>query len=697
MQFFKKHSPFYNLGILYIVSSLFLRLILLFHPITQSSFSFGEIVKVFLTGFISDLLVFIVASAFLWLYLLFLSDSKYNKPWGYIIFALLVGLLLYTLSGKSILHEYGGSLPEIGIAFIGLKTVLFGFLLFLPKWRKQLRLVLFSIAVFIFALVIIQNAISEFFFWNEFGVRYNFIAVDYLVYTNEVIKNIMESYPVVPLFTSVVVVTLIVSYFIVKRSKPFLDNLPSFTEKIKSLGVYIVLFIAATFLIPVLAKQETSHNVFANELQANGMYRFYLAFMNSELDYDKFYKTLPETEAFALLQKQIPAITPNFSARTIQSTNPEIRKNVVLITIESLSADFLKAYGNEQNITPFLDSLALQSLQFSNLYAVGNRTIRGLESVVLCLPPTAGESVVKRKDNKNKFSTGYVFKTKGYSVNFLYGGDAYFDNMEDFFSGNGYGIVDKKTLKPDEITFSNVWGVCDEDMAKKAIAIMNEEAKTGKPFFNHWMTVSNHRPFTYPEGKIDIDSHAKMREGGVKYTDYALKQFFAMAQKQTWFKNTVFLIVADHCASSSGHVQLPLDKYRIPAMIYAPGFIQPSVCNKMISQIDLMPTLFGLLNFNYQTKFFGQDVLKDDYKPRAFMATYQDLGLLKDNVLTILSPKQKVKQFQLKLQPKGTISTDFQIYFEQTPLDKQRDDLVNETVSYYQTASNLLKNKKFDK
>jgi phosphoglycerol transferase MdoB-like AlkP superfamily enzyme len=117
----------------------------------------------------------------------------------------------------------------------------------------------------------------------------------------------------------------------------------------------------------------------------------------------------------------------------------------------------------------------------------------------------------------------------------------------------------------------------------------------------------------------------------------------------------------------------------------------------MISQIDLMPTLFGLLNFKYQTKFFGQDVLKDDYQPRAFIATYQDLGLLKDNVLTILSPKQKVKQFQLKLQPKGTISTDFQIYFEQTPLDKQRDDLLNETVSYYQTASNLLKNKKFEK
>ena len=150
--------------------------------------------------------------------------------------------------------------------------------------------------------------------------------------------------------------------------------------------------------------------------------------------------------------------------------------------------------------------------------------------------------------NKNKFSTGNIFQQKGYNVKYLYGGDAFFDNMEDFFSGNGYDIVDKKLLSPNEITFDNVWGVCDEDMANKAIQVMNAEAKSGKPFFNHWMTVSNHRPFTYPNNKIDIPGDAKSRDGGVKYTDYALKQFFEMAKKQTWFKNTVFVIVDDQCA-----------------------------------------------------------------------------------------------------------------------------------------------------
>ena len=696
MQFFQKKSPFYFLTILYFLVSFITRIVLFFHPITTTSFTFIDSIKIFGLGLVSDFFVFIVASALLWLYLLFLSNSKYYKPWGYIIFGLLLSLLIYVSFFNTIFNEYGGSVPEIGISFIALKTFLFGSLLFLPKYRSKIRLVLFSITIFIFVLVIIQNGISEFFFWNEFGVRYNFIAVDYLVYTNTVIGNIMESYPVVPLFIGVGTITLIITYFIVKKSNYFLNNLPSFSEKFKNLAVYVVLFLISIFSIPFLAKAQSSQNVFANELQSNGLYRFFLAFQNSELDYDKFYKTLPEKEAFALLQKQIPGITNDVTTRNIVGSAPEIKKNVVLITIESYSAEFLKTYGNQQNITPFLDSLATKSLLFSNLYAVGNRTVRGLESVTLCLPPTAGESVVKRKDNANKFSTGSIFKQKGYAVKYLYGGDAYFDNMESFFAGNGYDIVDKKTMKPEEITFSNVWGVCDEDMANKAIRVMNEESKTGKPFFNHWMTVSNHRPFTFPDGKIDISGTAKSREGGVKYTDYALEKFFAMAKKQTWYKNTVFVIVADHCASSSGKTELPAYNYRIPAMIYAPDFVAPKQFNSLMSQIDVMPTLFGLLNFNYQSKFYGQDVLKSDYKPRALIATYQDLGLIKDNIITIISPVRKAKQFQLTQQIDSKLGEDFSIFYDQKPLEKVRLDLINETISYYQTASYLLKNKRYE-
>ncbi|CAN1493355.1 MdoB Phosphoglycerol transferase and related proteins, alkaline phosphatase superfamily [Flavobacteriaceae bacterium] len=697
MKFLRKTSPFYTLALFYIIVSFILRIILLFHPITQTSFVFIDTIKIFVLGLLSDFFVFVVASGFLWLYLIFISNSKYLKPYGYIIFGLLVSLLIYVKFFNTILNEYGGVLPEIGFTFIAIKTTLFGLLLFLPKYRDTIRYWLFSFVIFLFVVILLQNAISEFFFWNEFGVKYNFIAVDYLVYTNEVIGNIMQSYPVIPLFSTLFIVAGLVTYFIVKKSKNYIENIPTIVEKIKISGVYFGLFGMSLFVIPFLSTKENSDNIFANELEANGIYKFYQAFMNSELDYFKFYKTLPEKEAYDLLNAQITGSTSGTTLRDIKSVAAENHKNVVLITIESYSAEFLKMYGNEQNITPFLDSLATKSLVFSNLYAVGNRTVRGLEAVTLCLPPTAGESVVKRVDNKEKFSTGSVFKQKGYNVKYLYGGDAYFDNMQDFFTGNGYEIVDKKTFKPNEITFQNIWGVCDEDMYNKAITEMNSEFKENKPFFNHIMTVSNHRPFTYPNDKIDIPGDAKSREGGVKYTDFAMKEFFNKAKKQPWFANTVFVILADHCASSSGKTELPVDKYRIPAMVYSPGFIAPKYYTNLMSQIDVMPTVFGLLNFNYQSKFFGQDVLKSDYKPRALIATYQNLGLIKDNVLTIISPKQQVKQLQLTLIPNPKVASEFQLLYDQKPIAKPRLDLEKETISYYQTASDILKKKKYQK
>lgn len=626
-------------------------------------------------------------------YFLFLSNSKYKKPYGYLIFGVLVLAFIYTaFVPGNIFKQYGGSFPEVAIAFVGLKTLLFGLMLFLTTQRIRIRNILYFITLFLYVLLIIFNAVSEYFFWNEFGVRYNFIAVDYLIYTNEVIGNIMESYPVVPLFSAILALTLFVTWLIFKNTKNELLTLLNFKQKLILLGSFLLLCGLSLFAIPQFDKIK-SDNTFAQEIQANGLPKFYHAFTHNELDYFQFYPTLNQKIAEENFLKQFQ---PPTLEREIVSENPELKKNVVLISIESLSADFLEHYGNTQKITPFLDSLATKSLMFTNLYATGNRTVRGLEALTLCIPPTAGESIIKRENNKNKFTTGSVFKSKGYDVKFLYGGYSYFDNMEDFYKGNGYDIIDRNNFKTEEISFANVWGVADEDMAKKAIQVMNQEAKSGKPFFNHWMTVSNHRPFTYPEGRIDIPGTAKSREGGVKYTDYSIKKFFELAKKQDWYKNTVFVIVADHCASSAGKTELPMDKYRIPAMIFSEGFIQPQQFNLTMSQIDVMPTLLGLLNFNYKTKFLGQDVFKENFQPKAYIATYQDLGLIKDNYLTIISPTKKVKQYSLKLQ-NSQLQDNFKLYYDEIPVQKSVQNLVDDCVSAYQSVSYWLKENKLNK
>ena len=275
MSLLKKLSPFYTLAFFYIVVSVVLRVVLLFHPITQASFSGIDLFKIFVFGVISDALVFSVVSGLLWLYLLFISNSKYLKPTGYIIFGLLLSLFLYVTFGNTILNEYGGALPEIGMAFIGLKTLLFGLFLFLPKYRHTIRFWLFSFVIFLFVTLILQNAISEFFFWNEFGVKYNFIAVNYLVYTNEVIGNIMQSYPVIPIFTTLFLISGTITFFIVKHSKNYIESIPTFIEKIKILGLYLVLLAFSLVTVPFLAAKENSQNIFTNELQSNGIYKFY--------------------------------------------------------------------------------------------------------------------------------------------------------------------------------------------------------------------------------------------------------------------------------------------------------------------------------------------------------------------------------------------------------------------------------------
>ena len=689
--FLERIKPFAYIAILYLLVSFVMRAIFMLHPITTTTFSVWSVIKMITIGLISDVFTILLASSILAIYLIFIANVKYKKPYGGIILGIFILILLYIqFYPNNIFAQYGGVIPEIALAFFGFKAFCFALLLFFPKHRVKLRNILYFITLAIYVFAIVMNAVSEYFFWNEFGIRYNFIAVDYLIYTNEVIGNIMESYPVVPLFSAVFVVVLALTAFLFVKTKSVLKTIPTLLEKAALLIVYLLLALVGIWSLPRL-DTISAENTFAQEIQSNGVYKFYYAFTHSELDFFQFYPTLPEKEAESIVLKQLNA--PALERQIVGDTT-EVHHNVLLISIESLSAEYLTMYGNTDNRTPFLDSLANNSLFFTNLYATGNRTVRGLEALTLCIPPTPGESVVKRKDNKDKFTTGSVFKSKGYDVKYLYGGDSYFDNMKDFFSGNGYDIVDSKSFAPEEVTFSNIWGVCDEDMANKAIKVMNEQAKAGKPFFNHWMTVSNHRPFTYPEGKIDIPPTEKRRAGGVKYTDYALKRFFEMAKQQKWYKNTIFVIVADHCASSAGSTELPLDGYRIPCFIVA-DFITPKKIDVMMSQIDVMPTVMGLLNFSYTSKFIGQDVLKEGYQPRAYIATYQDLGYLTPDKLTIISPLRKTTQYSLHKEAEQP-SQEYPLFYEQVKENNLNKEQADACIGTYQATAEWLKNKQYN-
>lgn len=668
-----------KLALLTVAVGFALRIVLLFNAQTTSlSFSFGEWCEIFLLGAVNDFCAATVGFVFLWLFMLSVSRTKYTKPWGWIILGLLTAAFCYVAFFNTIFDEYGSVAPRIAMYVLGYWAGSFALRLFLPEgFRNHWTTVWFALFVVLYVGAIVFNGISEFFFWNEFGVRYNFIAVDYLVYTNEVVGNIMESYPVVPMTLGIIIVTLLITWYLFRHDLVRTEELKGWQWKAVVGPGYIAALLAAVGLLNFNTRFQDSGNVYVNELQANGLYKFYDAFVKNSLDYEQFYITRPEADAEAFVHKVYGSTGDNL--RTVQSgEGPEIRRNIVLVTIESMSASYMERFGNTESITPVLDSLYRLGMAFDRVYATGNRTVRGLEAVTLSLPPCPGQSIIKRPNNAGMHSTGALLREKGYNVTYFYGGNSYFDNMETFFSGNGYDIVDQKSYSPEEITFANIWGVCDEDAYRKVIRTLNEQSGEGKPFFAHVMTVSNHRPFTYPAGKIRIPNDSKSRAGGVLYTDYALGQFLAEASKQPWFDNTIFLITADHCASSAGRTEIPLHKYHIPALIFAPGFVAPHEVGGIVSQIDLMPTLLSLLNMDYDSHFYGRSIFDPGYINRAFIATYQDLGYLEGDTFTILSPVRRYEQYRV-------VPTEANPHHLE-PAEETDTTLVDRAVYYYQTS-----------
>ena len=656
-----------------------LRIVLLFNAQTTSlDFSFGEWLEIFLFGAVNDLCAATVGFVFLWLFMLSVSRTKYTKPWGWIILALLAAAFCYVAFFNTIFDEYGSVAPRIATCVLGYWAGSFALRLFLPEgFRNHWTTVWFALFVVLYVGAIVFNGISEYFFWNEFGVRYNFIAVDYLVYTNEVVGNIMESYPVVPMTLGIVVVTLLITWYLFRRDLVQAEYLKGWRWKAVVAPAYVAALFAAIGLLNFNTRFQDSGNVYVNELQANGLYKFYDAFVKNSLDYEQFYITRPEAEAEAFVHGVYGSTGDNLHAVSAGGGS-EIRRNIVLVTIESMSASYMERFGNTESITPVLDSLYRLGMAFDRVYATGNRTVRGLEAVTLSLPPCPGQSIIKRPNNAGMHSTGALLREKGYNVTYFYGGNSYFDNMETFFSGNGYDIVDQKSYSPEEITFANIWGVCDEDAYRKVIRTLGEQSRDGKPFFAHVMTVSNHRPFTYPAGKIRIPNDSKTRAGGVLYTDYALGQFLPEASKQPWFDNTIFLITADHCASSAGRTEIPLHKYHIPALIFAPGFVAPQQIEGIVSQIDLMPTLLSLLNMDYDSHFYGRSIFDPDYVNRAFIATYQDLGYLEGDTFTILSPVRRYEQYRVVPTEENPHNLEPAAQTDTTQLDR--------AVYYYQTS-----------
>ena len=603
-----------------------------------------------------------------------------------------ITLALYTGTDSAPLNLWPGIFArglwfDLAVASILLVPVFLYEALLPNRWRaRRWHLALRLFWMWLSVSLLLFGAVAEITFWLEFSSRFNFIAVDYLVYTQEVIGNIRQSYPIPWIVAGIALLAALIVW-ITRKWVRQADSVALSRSQRLGLVAVAVIFPTLAMVSANIDQMDGLGNNFAVELSGNGLFTFSAAMRRNELDYDKFYRTIPQETANAVLrtlgvERKLlsEALKPDTEDPAVDQIPFSKRpRNVILISVESLSAEFMDSYGAAKGLTPNLDALAREGLKFEKMFATGTRTVRGLEALSIGTPPIPGQSIVRRPHNEHLASVGEILEHQGFSTFFFYGGYGYFDNMNAYFSSNDYRVVDRTDFPKESIMFENVWGVADEALFDNVLKIFDAKNATDKPFFAQIMTTSNHRPYTYPNGRIDIPSPGG-RDGAVKYTDYAIGKFIRDAQSKPWFKDTLFVIVADHCASVSGKTKLPVNNYHIPLIFYAPALLKPGRFAPMVSQIDIAPSLIEILGIEGDDHFFGRSFFEKGPVPeRAFISNYQELGYLKNGILTVLKPKQGIDSF--RIDPVTYASTP-------TTIDQQ---LLTEAIAYYQTAATAFK------
>jgi len=466
----------------------------------------------------------------------------------------------------------------------------------------------------------------------EYDVRPNRIFVEYLKYPHEVFGMLWQGFKTELFFG--LVMTVLALALVARLLKPWRKAEP----KWHNLAVWIVwplVLVLTVFAIrSSLGHRPANPALFAitqdsmvNSLILNSTYSvFYAAYsLQHEAKSSAIYGKMPREKIFALTGAQdaeIPTVTT-----LIPSVKRDKPLNLVILLQESLGAGFVESLGGKP-VTPNLEKLKSEGIWFTHLYATGTRSVRGIEAVVTGFQPTPSDSTVKLDlSQKNFFTLASLLSNRGYLTEFIYGGESHFDNMRGFFMGNGFQqITDQPDFK--NPVFVASWGASDEDLLNKTHEQLMAHHASGKPFFTLAFSSSNHAPFEFPDGRIELYEQPKATDNNaVKYADYAIGEFFKKAKASPYWNDTVFLIVADHDIRVRGDSLVPIEHFHIPALILG-GAVQAKTVEAIASQIDLPVTMLSLMGIEAKHPMTGHDLsnVSADYRGRAMMQYNYNFG-----------------------------------------------------------------------
>ncbi|CAH0532064.1 Phosphoglycerol transferase I [Allocatenococcus thiocycli] len=516
-------------------------------------------------------------------------------------------------------------------------------------WKWILRL---WMVAGLWILVYMELATAPFI--QEYDLRPNRLFIEYLIYPKEVMSMLWTGYKL-ELFIGAAgtAITLILGW---KWSKKLTDSAQQIHWKWRPLLAILVVLIGVAGARSSLGHRPLNPAMVAfssdpllNDLTLNSSYSLLFAVnnMKSEKSAEQFYGKMDSQKMLEIVRESSkksdfnPELLPTMNHNS--ATYKGKPKNLVILLQESLGTQFVGSLGGLP-LTPNLDKLTEEGWLFTQMYATGTRSVRGIEAVTTGFPPSPSRSVVKLSKSQTGFFTiADLLKNQGYHTQFIYGGEANFDNMKTFFFGNGFEqIVEEKDYR--NPGFVGSWGVSDEDLYNKADEEFERLSKNDKPFFSLVFTSSNHSPYEYPQGKIEkYDENYMTRNNAVKYSDYALGTFFEKAKKSGYWDDTIFIVIADHDARVSGANLVPVKHFHIPALIIGKG-IEPRKDDRISNNIDMPPTLLSLIGVDAKSPMIGRDLTKPLAREdeRAMMQYDKNFGYLTRDNLVVFSPGEKV-------------------------------------------------------
>ncbi|PKO69975.1 MAG: sulfatase [Betaproteobacteria bacterium HGW-Betaproteobacteria-16] len=501
------------------------------------------------------------------------------------------------------------------------------------SWRVWIQLLrLYGGAVLLFVAFMELSTPA---FIAQYDSRPNYLFVEYLGHVQELAGTLIKDQWLDLLVAAVVLPTVGLVYAKATRPTSTVTTLRLPISMVLSLVLFGALALAGRGTLghrpanPALAAVTPDHLV--NELPLSSAYTLLYALHLSRKNEDGgiTYGHLPEKQVIQRVRAETGLPLAVFTDPAVPmrhrqvSLHPAPRpRNLVIVLEESLGAEFVGALGGLP-LTPNLDRLAQEGLWFDQLYATGTRSVRGIEAVVAGYPPTSSVSTVKlAKSQRDFFTLARFLKGQDYTSTFFYGGESHFDNMRGFFMGNGFDQVQDQHDMPDT-AFMATWGASDGDVMDRAHQHFLAQP-ADKPFFGLIFTSSNHAPFEFPDGQIELyDAPQATVNNAVKYADHALGRFIEQAKASPYWANTLFLVVADHNSRVYGQSLIPIERFHIPGLILGGPIERPQRISTVASQIDLAPTLISLMGLSGEHPLIGRDLSDPAQQARAGRAILQ--------------------------------------------------------------------------